>query len=141
MRKIGHGRGAGGLDLAFWPGRLDLPGGACQMRTRPAILCLFLTLAPLPLRANDTPPAPAEWRFQAARDEIAPRHEVSRDDAGGYALTLTGNGQPSVDGRFVRRVPVTAGGHVLFTARYQAKDVATPTRSVVSSILWFDAKG
>lgn len=92
----------------------------------------------LPVRAEDA--APDGWRFFAARGEIAPKHGVATD-GGGYALSLAGVGDRSVDGRWVRRVPVVGGHFVVFTARYRAKDVETPTRSVVASVLWYDAKG
>ena len=100
---------------------------------------ILSVLIAMPSRADDAA-APDGWRFVAAREEIAPKRAVVRDDQG-YGLSLTGTGDRSVDGRWVRRVPVTGGRHVVFAARYRAKDVETPTRSVVASVLWYDAKG
>jgi hypothetical protein len=98
----------------------------------------------LPSRGEDaavTAP-PDGWRLVAARDEIAPRAEVVRDASGsGYGLALAGTGDRSVDGRWVRRVPVTGGRYVMFEARFRATNVETPTRSVVPSVLWFDGRG
>ena len=111
---------------------------------------LILTLSFLPafgaLGADGSPPEganPAGWRLVAARDEIAPRAWTVRGQAGEASdgLALAGNGGRSVDGRWVRRTPVKGGTHVAFRARYSAKDVETPTRSVVASVLWFDDRG
>ena len=110
----------------------------------------FLLAAPAPAAApsavaDGIATAPDGWRLVAARDEIAPRAWVVRpragDEAGCYGLALAGNGEPSVDGRWVWRVPVAAGTHVTFAASYEARDVETPTRSVVASVLWYNAKG
>jgi hypothetical protein len=107
---------------------------------RPILIGLLALLGfVLPVRADDAA-APEGWRFFAAREEIAPKHGVATD-GGGYALSLAGVGDRSVDGRWVRRVPVVGGHFVVFAARYRAKDVETPARSVVASVLWYDAKG
>lgn len=82
---------------------------------------------------------PDDWKEFSARDEIAPRFRVIKNGAR-YALVLTGNGDRSVDGRWVRRVPVEAGKHYVFNARYFAKHIETPTRSVVASVVWFDGR-
>jgi predicted amidohydrolase len=106
---------------------------------KPILLGLLLSVAVVwPARADDA--APDGWWFVAPRDEIAPKPGVVRD-GGGYELSLAGTGDRSVDGRWARRVPVAAGRYAVFAARYRAKDVETPTRSVVASVLWFDAKG
>src|SRR5438876_29215 len=85
--------------------------------------------------------APDGWRAYAARSEIAPRSWIVRheDSRGSYGLGLAGRGEEAVDGRWLRTVPVTAGKHYVFTAHYQAKNVATPTRSILASVLWFDS--
>src|SRR5262245_43930416 len=95
--------------------------------------------------APDAESAPEGWRTYAVREELAPRFWVVRDpkptDPPTYALGLAGRGDDAVDGRWQRKVPVTAGQYYVFTAQYQAKTVATPSRSVLARILWFDAAG
>jgi predicted amidohydrolase len=109
------------------------------------LVVLLPTLMPLAgAGAAAAGDAPDGWRLVTPRDELAPRAWVVRGADGkgaGYGLALAGNGERSVDGRWVRRVPVTAGTHVRFDATYVATDVETPTRSVVASVLWFDASG
>ena len=86
--------------------------------------------------------APDGWRLYAARSEIAPKARVEREQGGqAYDLVLAGNGERAVDGRWVRRVPVEAGKHVVFAARFRARVVETPVRSVVASVVWFDDNG
>jgi predicted amidohydrolase len=46
-----------------------------------------------------------------------------------------------VDGCWKKVVPVTGGGYYRFDARYQAKNVEVPRRSVVAEIHWRDAQG
>lgn len=95
--------------------------------------------------AQDAEPARDGWHTYAVRDEIAPRFWVVRDPKltgpQAYSLGMAGRGDEAVDGRWQRRMPVTAGKHYVFTAEYQAKNVATPTRSVLARVLWFDAAG
>ena len=84
---------------------------------------------------------PEGWRFVPVREEISPKYWVVGAGSSGYGLGLAGKGDRAVDGKWVRRVGVAGGGHVVFNARYQAKNVDTPLRSVVASVLWFDARG
>jgi predicted amidohydrolase len=100
---------------------------------------VLILSCPVTLRAEDSA-APEGWRFFAVREEIAPKAWVVRE-GDGYGLALAGRGERSVDGRWIRRVPVTGGEHVVFNARYQSKNVETPVRNLVASVLWFDAKG
>jgi len=109
------------------------------MMRRPMLIGLLVLLGLVPaVRAEDA--APDGWRFFAAREEIAPKHGVVTD-GNGYALSLAGTGDRSLDGRWIRRVPVVGGHYAVFAARYREKNVETPTRSVVASVLWFDVKG
>jgi predicted amidohydrolase len=86
--------------------------------------------------------APDGWRLYAVRPEIAPKASVVREQgSGSYGLVLAGNGLRSVDGRWVRRVAVEGGTYVVFSARARARSVETPVRSVVASVVWFDANG
>jgi predicted amidohydrolase len=105
---------------------------------------MFLLLAPLGL-AGEKPAAPDGWRTYAAREEIAPRFWVARapktKGPAGYFLGLAGRGDESVDGRWLRRVPVKAGKYYVFSATYRAKEVATPRRSVLARVVWFGPGG
>lgn len=90
---------------------------------------------------------PDGWRFETARDEIAAEHWTTAGDASSKgeatvaALGLAGRGDANVDGRWVKRVPVNGGRYYVFNAPYRATGVETPQRSVLASVLWFDAKG
>jgi predicted amidohydrolase len=95
--------------------------------------------------AEDIASAPDGWQPYAARDEIAPLWWVARPSAAAdpeaYLLGLAGRGDRSVDGRWQRRVSVSEGKYYRFTARYRGTNVATPARSVLARVLWFDAAG
>ncbi len=88
--------------------------------------------------------APDGWRSEAPRDEIAPSFRVDRSGGGSreiYLLGMAGRGDPAVDGRWVRVVPVTAGVHYEFRAEYQSKNVEHPQRSVLGRVDWLDDRG
>src|SRR5688572_20323639 len=80
------------------------------------------------------------WKFLAVRQETAPRSWIVRGD-NGYQLGVAGTGDRAMDGRCVRLLPAPGGKHVLFSARYRAKDVQPPRRSIVTSVVWLDDKG
>ncbi|MFI5380335.1 MAG: carbon-nitrogen hydrolase family protein [Tepidisphaerales bacterium] len=105
---------------------------------KPSVLISFLLLS---FAVTAAEPAPDGWQFSAPREEIAPRAWVVRGAGDSYGLALAGRGDESVNGKWVRRVPVTAGQHVTFSARYEGKDIQTPRRSVLARVLWFDEKG
>jgi hypothetical protein len=75
----------------------------------------------------------------APRAESAPRFWVERwDEATGtfaYGLGLAGQRGESVDGRWVREIPVEAGSHYAFRAEYRAKNVAEPVRSILARVI------
>ncbi len=102
---------------------------------------LLIPLLLLSFAAVAAEPAPEGWLFSAPREEIAPRAWVVRGPAETFGLALAGNGDAAVNGSWTRRLPVTSGQHVLFTARCEAKDIPTPRRNLIASVLWFDAKG
>jgi predicted amidohydrolase len=95
--------------------------------------------------ADETAPAPDGWKPQIVRDEIAPRFWVQypkqKEASAEYELGMSGRGSEVLDGRWVRRQPVVAGKHYVFHAEFQSKQVATPARSILARVLWFDAKG
>jgi predicted amidohydrolase len=108
------------------------------MRTVLAIFTIFQVfsaIAPADESAVDG------WKFYAIRDEIAPKSGVVFDKSGAYRLSLSGDGNASEDGRWFKRVPVSEGKYVVFTAHYKAANVETPARSILASIVWYDAKG
>jgi hypothetical protein len=89
-------------------------------------------------------PAPDGWQTYSVRDEIAPRFRVvgwEGREGVSYGLALAGRGNEAVDGRWQRTVPVAAGQHYAFSARYQAKNVANPERSILARLFWLDAAG
>lgn len=107
-------------------------------------IALLVVLASNSFRAAPAPAAdaPDGWRAFAVRDEIAPKSSVEQGDGGnGYLLVLAGRGDPSVDGRWQRTVPASAGKFYDFRADYQAERVATPARSVLARVVWLDAAG
>ncbi len=108
------------------------------MRT---LLAIFMIFQLIPALAVADEFAPGGWKFVAVREEIAPKPSFSLDKSGDYRLIMNGNGNESEDGRWFKRVPVTAGKYVLFTARYKFTDIATPTRSIIASVLWLDENG
>ncbi|HEV8604478.1 MAG TPA: carbon-nitrogen hydrolase family protein [Tepidisphaeraceae bacterium] len=118
------------------------------MRTGLLIFTIFQLLPAIlradePARAaNRTLPRPTTyWHPYAIRDEIRPDFDSKVDASGNDTLIITGGGNASADGRWLKRVAVTEGKYVLFTAHYRAKRVETPTRSIIASILWFDDNG
>src|SRR5258706_5234556 len=108
------------------------------MRTLLTIFMIFQAFAAV---AAVNGPAVDGWKFYSIRDEIAPKPGIVFDKSGAYRLTLAGGGNESEDGRWFKRVPVSEGKFVVFTARYKAANVETPTRSILASIVWYDAKG
>ena len=58
-----------------------------------------------------------------------------------YCLGMSGQGNPAVDGRWLRKILVTAGKHYRFTAEFHAEGVARPSRCVLARIVWLDATG
>src|SRR5215208_7357705 len=106
-----------------------------------SLLAIFMIFQVIPALAGADESAVDGWKFYAIRDEIAPKSGVAFDKSGDYRLTLSGGGNESEDGRWFKRVPITEGKYVVFNARYKAANVATPTRSILASIVWLDGKG
>jgi predicted amidohydrolase len=86
---------------------------------------------------------PADWRFESQRPEIAPVHRVDAEvrDGGQPTLALAGGGREFADGRWTQSVPVDGGSHYRFRARFRARDVEEPLRSVLARLLWVDGQG
>ena len=87
--------------------------------------------------AGEPEPAPDGWTRSIIRDEIAPSFRVERGDASSphaYRLGLSGRGDDAVDGRWIRTTPVDSGSYYEFRAEYQAKNVSTPSRSILARV-------
>ena len=56
-------------------------------------------------------------------------------------LVIRAGQRDGVDGYWTKAFPVTGGRHYRFDARYRAKGVDVPRRSVVAEIHWRDAEG
>jgi predicted amidohydrolase len=108
-------------------------------------LTLFTALAGVSGLADETAPAPEGWKPQIVRDEIAPRFWVQRpkQKEGGaeYELGMAGRSSEVLDGRWVRLQQVVAGKHYAFHAEFRCDQVATPDRSILARVFWFDPKG
>jgi predicted amidohydrolase len=96
-------------------------------------------LAALALSVLQDPTA-GEWTPAAVRDELAPRSWVESVD-GTPCLGLAGCGDDAVDGRWTRTVPVEVGRWYRFSARYRARHVPQPRRSILARLVWLDASG
>jgi predicted amidohydrolase len=98
-----------------------------------------------PEHSQASVPAAAGWHSEAPRTEIAPFFsvELARQPGGrdSYVLVEKGKGDPAVDGRWLRSVPIKAGRYYDFVAEYQAKNVAEPARSVLARVVWLDDRG
>lgn len=108
------------------------------------IATVCIALDSVGVQADETSSAPDGWRTYAARPEIAPRFWVEQPKDGSasrtYHLGLAGRDE-AIDGRWLRTGPVEAGKYHVFQAEYQARNVATPARSILARVLWLDAKG
>jgi predicted amidohydrolase len=86
---------------------------------------------------------PAGWTTAAPRDEIRP--EFAFDPKGGAngqgCFLIKADRREGLDGCWKKTFPVTGGKHYHFAARYRAKGVAVPRRSVVVELHWRDAQG
>jgi predicted amidohydrolase len=105
----------------------------------------YLSLAGLLLFASSATAeeAPGGWTTSAPRDEIRPAFAYEPKggpDATG-CLTITADKREGLDGCWTKTFPVAGGKHYHFAARFQAKGVALPRRSVVAEIHWRDEKG
>jgi predicted amidohydrolase len=114
------------------------------MLKRPLLTFVVLVSACSGVAADEAGLAPDGWKREAVRAESAPRfwlHRSQGEASGDYELGLAGQGSEAVDGRWVRRQSVLAGKHYLFHAEVQARNVASPMRSVLARVLWLDARG
>jgi predicted amidohydrolase len=95
--------------------------------------------------ADETDPAPDGWTPQVVREEMAPKFWVhypeQKEARAEYELGMAGRGSEVLDGRWVRRQRVDAGKHYVFHAEFHCEQVATPQRSVLARVFWFDPDG
>jgi len=97
--------------------------------------------------------APEGWTTFSPRDETAPRFFFAYDTKevapgyefveshAAYSLGIAGRGEEACDGRWVKSVPATAGGHHAFRARFSARNVADLDRCILARVVWLDAGG
>jgi len=98
----------------------------------------------VPSRVNDAASVPDGWETYAPRAEMAPRFRVEKPAGGSrqtYCLGMSGQGSRILDGRWLRKVPVTAGRHYQFSAEFRATNVAEPVRCVLARVVWINAAG
>ena len=83
------------------------------------------------------------WSTGAPRDEIRPEFARESGDGPGQpsVLVIKAGERDGVDGYWTKSFPVTGGRHYFFDARYRAKGVDLPRRSIVAEIHWRDAEG
>ncbi len=93
--------------------------------------------------AADAPGAPDGWLGVAARDEIRP--EFGYDPRGGAdgkgCFLIKTDRREGLDGYWKKAIPVLGGKFYHFSARYQARGVSVPRRSLVVELHWRDAQG
>jgi predicted amidohydrolase len=77
------------------------------------------------------------WVAASARDEIRPEFERGSDGS----LLIRADQREGLDGCWTRTVPVVGGNCYRFSARYQAKNVPVPRRSIVAKLDWQDENG
>src|SRR5690242_234274 len=73
------------------------------------------------------------WRFAPVRAETGCRPTV-RHDGGSVGLVITGNGETTCDGRWVKQVTLPQAQHVNFTARFHAGNIDMISRNLVAAI-------
>lgn len=112
--------------------------------------CLFATaLVGACLAAATRPGGAGEvsehggWSTGAPRDEIRPEFACESSDGPGRQaeLVIRAGRRDHVDGYWTKTFPVTGSHHYRFDARFQARGVDVPRRSVVAEIHWRDANG
>src|SRR4051794_33281357 len=83
-------------------------------------------------------PGSGGWSTGAPRDEIRPEFACEPGDAPGRpaVLAIRAGRRDGVDGYWTKVFPVTGGRHYHFDARYRAKGVDLPRRSVVAEVHW-----
>jgi predicted amidohydrolase len=124
---------------------------ATGARRRKLALCFLAGALAAPLvgwgsrgPAGDAAAGPPEgWTAAAPRDEIRPAfgYEPGGGPDGKGCFTIKADGRAGLAGFWKKSFPATGGKHYRFVARYQAKGVAVPRRSVVAELHWRDARG
>jgi predicted amidohydrolase len=92
-------------------------------------------------RTPDT--APDGWTTAAPRDEIRPvfAYEAKGGPDGNGCFAIKADHREGLDGCWKKTFPITGGKYYRFEAKFLAKGVALPRRSVVAEIHWRDGKG
>jgi predicted amidohydrolase len=87
--------------------------------------------------------APEGWTTAAPRDEVRPAfgYDPTGGPDGKGCFTISADRRDGLAGCWRKSFPVAGGKHYRFAARFQAKGVILPRRSVVAEIHWQDAQG
>jgi predicted amidohydrolase len=125
-----------------------------KKRTRLVVTLLTTTLAGASLLAwswlgiasgaphtSDAPPD--GWTTAAPRDEIRPdfAYDAKGGPNGDGCFVIKADGREGLDGCWKKTFPITGGKYYRFDAKFSAKGVALPRRSVVAEIHWRDERG
>src|SRR4051812_43198046 len=107
-----------------------------------ALVGAYLVAAPRSGVAGEGPGS-GGWATGAPRDEIRPEFACEPGDESGRpaVLVIRAGQRDGVDGYWTKAFPVTGGRYYHFDARYRAKGVDLPRRSVVAEVHWRDAIG
>ncbi|WP_246196331.1 carbon-nitrogen hydrolase family protein [Aquisphaera giovannonii] len=102
----------------------------------------WLAAAAGPGSAGEAPDA-GGWSTGSPRPEIRPEFACEPGEKAGSppVLVIRAGGREGLDGCWTRTFPVAGGRHYRFDARYRAKGVGLPRRSVVAEVHWRDAQG
>ncbi len=93
--------------------------------------------------ATSSDATPDGWQPAAPRDEIKPEFafDAQGGEEGRSCLVIRADARSGLDGCWVKSFPVTGGHWYHFAARYRAKSVPVPRRSIVANLDWQDAQG
>ncbi len=86
--------------------------------------------------------APAGWTTAAPRDEIRPAFEYAPGGGadGSGCFIIRADDRLGLDGYWTRKFPLSGGKWYRVMARYKARGVQVPRRSIVMKLDWEDAR-
>src|SRR5438876_494279 len=93
-------------------------------------------IGPVTAAENPSSRPPDGWTTTSPRDEIRPEFAYDSKGAadGSGCFVIKADQRQGLAGYWQNAVPVTGGKHYHFSARYQAKGVTVPRRSIVVEI-------
>jgi len=84
---------------------------------------------------------PDGWKAEAPREEISPQFRAEQREKGGHELVMAARGTPATSGWWTKDFEIASGTWHLFQAKYKAKNVTLPRRSVLVRLVRYDNKG